>query len=285
VVPSVVGSSAKHAKGVLQNAGFKVISHSVASTETKGHVVAQDPAAGQRVDEGSTIDLAVSGGPPDELVPSVVGLPADQAVQELNSHGFKVTSDTAFSTSVKKGLAVKTSPKEGTPAPHGSRVRLFISNGPPPVTVPNVVGQDKSDARRQLEEAGFSVSVEQTFSDAPKNEVVTQSPTAGTQADKGSQVTLTVSKGQQKVQVPDTVGMDVKSARAALRKAGFKVTTNKTPTAGGQNTVTSQTPAGGSKADKGSEVTIDVASPQPGGGGTGTTQGNGLSNQTPGATP
>jgi eukaryotic-like serine/threonine-protein kinase len=277
-VPSVIGSSVKRATLVLDKAGFDVKAHQVNSEEKRGIVVSQDPRPGDRVEDGSTIDLAVSAGPPDELVPSVSGLPADQAVTELNSHGFKVTKDETPSTAIKKGLAVKTSPKEGTSVPHGSRIRLFVSSGPPPVVVPNVVGQDKNDARKQLEEAGFSVSVDQTFSDAPKNEVVAQSPAQGTQLDKGSQVKLTVSKGQQKVAVPDVTGMDVKSARAALRGAGFKVTTVKEPTAGGDNTVTSQTPAGGKKADKGSEVTITVASPD-NSGGTGAPQ----ANPTPGA--
>jgi serine/threonine-protein kinase len=267
-VPSVVGSSSKRATLLLKKQGFDVKTHQVASEERRGIVVSQDPRPGERADEGSPVDLAVSGGPPDELVPSVVGLPADQAVQELNARGFKVTKDEIPSTRIKKGLAVKTSPAESTSAPHGSRVRLFVSSGPPAVAVPNVVGQDKNDARRQLEDAGFSVSVDQTFSDAPKNEVVSQSPTGGTQADKGSGVTLTVSKGQQKVQVPDVVGMDVKAARAALRGAGFKVTTVKEPSTNGDNTVSSQTPAGGSKQDKGSEVTITVASPEKSSGGT-----------------
>jgi serine/threonine-protein kinase len=275
-VPSVIGSSQKHATSVLKDAGFEVKTHKVSSDEKKGLVVAQDPRAGDRVDEGSVIDLAVSGGPPEELVPSVVGLPEDQARQELNSRGFKVTIDETPSTKIKKGLAVKTSPAESTSAPKGARVRLFISSGPPPVTVPSVIGQDKNDARKQLEEAGFSVSVSRTFSDAPKNEVVTQSPAAGTEVDKGSQVTITVSKGQEQVAIPDVVGMDVKSARAALRGAGFKVTTVKEPTPGGQNTVTSQTPDAGSKADKGSEVTITVASPDSSNG-NGDTQGNGTS--------
>jgi beta-lactam-binding protein with PASTA domain/predicted Ser/Thr protein kinase len=267
-VPSVVGSSSKHATSVLKKAGFEVKTHKVTSEEKAGIVVAQDPRGGERVDDGTEVDLAVSDGPPEELVPSVVGLPEDQARRELNSHGFKVTIDETPSTRIKEGLAVKTSPAESTSAPRGARIRLFISSGPPLVQVPNVVGQDKNDARQQLEEAGFSVRVEQTFSDAPKNEVVAQAPSAGASVDKGSQVTLTVSKGQQKVEVPDVTGMDVKAARAELRGAGFKVTTVKEPTEGGDNTVTDQTPAGGSKADKGSEVTITVASPDNGSGGT-----------------
>src|SRR4051812_41240187 len=138
-VPSVVGSTSHHAADVLRKAGFDVKSHQVASEEKKGLVVSQDPAGGARAAEGSTIDLAVSGGPPDVLVPSVAGFDEQQAVAELNASGFKVTQDTTPSTTVKKGLAVRTTPKEGTSAPRGSRVRLFISSGPPPVAVPSVV--------------------------------------------------------------------------------------------------------------------------------------------------
>jgi serine/threonine-protein kinase len=286
-VPNVVGSTSKHATEVLRKAGFDVKTHQAASEEKKGHVIGQDPAAGERVEEGSTINLTVSGGPPDVLVPSVSGFSEQQAVQQLNASGFKVTNDTTPSTTVKKGLAVRTSPKEGTSAPRGSRVRLFISSGPPPVAVPSVIGQAKADARAQLEAAGFSVSVDQAFSDsAPKNEVISQSPAAGTEVPKGSQVTITVSKGPQQVQVPDVVGMDVKAARAALRDKGFKVKTVKQPTVGGDNTVQSQTPDAGSKQDKGSEVTITVASPDNGGGGTqGAPQSNGSTPPPPGAVP
>ncbi|MEA2426899.1 MAG: eukaryotic-like serine/threonine-protein kinase [Thermoleophilaceae bacterium] len=279
-VPSVVGSSAKRATLVLERSGFKVKTHPVSAQEKKGRVVSQDPPGGKRVDDGSTVDLAVSSGPPDELVPSVVNLPADQAVQELSAAGFKVTSDVTPSTSIKKGLTVRTSPKEGTAAPRGSRVRLFISSGPPQIAVPSVVGQQKADARKQLEDAGFSVSVQSEFSTAPKNEVTKQSPVAGTQVDKGSPVTITVSKGPEQVVVPDVTGQDVKAARATLRAAGFKVKTVKQKQVGGNNTVTSQTPPGNAKAPKGSEVTITVATPDNSGGtppGTTTTPGQGLS--------
>jgi beta-lactam-binding protein with PASTA domain len=276
-VPSVLGSSAKRATVALEKSGFKVKTHAVASQERKGRVVSQDPPAGKRVDSGSTVDLGVSSGPPDELVPSVVNLPADQAVRELSAAGFKVTSDVTPSSSIQKGLAVRTSPKEGTAAPRGSRVRLFISSGPPQLAVPSVVGQQKSDARTQLEAAGFTVSVQTEFSTAPKDEVTKQNPSGGTQADKGSHVTITVSKGPEQVAVPDVTGQDVNAAKAALRAAGFKVKTVNQKQVGGNNTVTSQTPAAGQKAPKGSDVTITVAVPDNSGGTPTPT--------TPGATP
>src|SRR4051812_22180157 len=106
-VPSVLGSSQKRATLLLEKQGFAVKTHQVTSQERRGRVVSQDPRPGDRVEEGSAIDLGISAGPPEELVPSEVGLPKEQAAQELNSRGFKVTTDETTSTSVKKGLAVK----------------------------------------------------------------------------------------------------------------------------------------------------------------------------------
>src|SRR5215208_6933052 len=134
-VPGVVGSSAARAEKVLEKAGFEVKTHGVESDGKEGTVVAQDPKAGSEVDEGSTVDLAVSTGPGQVLVPSVQNLPAKQAQKELNAAGFNVTQDLTPSKTIKQGFAVRTSPKEGTPVPKGSRIRLFVSSGPPPVSV------------------------------------------------------------------------------------------------------------------------------------------------------
>ena len=267
-VPSVVGSTAKRATLVLENAGFEVKTRGVESERDRGLVVSQDPRGGDKVDEGSTVVLAVSTGPGEALVPSVQNLPEDQARQALNDAGFKVTQDLTPSTTVEKGVAIKTSPKEGTLAPKGSRVRLFVSSGPPPVAVPAVVGQAKEDARAALEDAGLKVTVTNVDSDAPKNEVVGQDPAAGTEVDKGSTVTITVSRGPQKVEVPDVVGQDKDSARATLRGAGFTVRVAEEPSTEKEGTVLSQSPEGGREVKEGSTVTITVAVPEPDSGGT-----------------
>jgi serine/threonine-protein kinase len=291
-VPTVAGSTAKRAIAVLRKAGFKVKTRGVQSDGVKrGRVVSQDPRGGEQVDKGSLVTLAVSTGPGKQLVPSVVNLPANQARQEIEAAGFKVTQDPIASSSVEKGLAVRTSPGEGTLAPKGTRVRLFVSTGPPPVTVANVVGQDKNDARATLEDAGFRVTVDSVQSDAPKNQVISQNPAGGTRIAKGSSVTITASKGPQKVDVPDVTGQDKAAARSALRAAGFKVTVVTKPSPEQKGTVLSQSPGGGSKALKGTTVTITVAAPEKNGGsnpndGGGTDQnGNGLSNPQQGVSP
>jgi serine/threonine-protein kinase len=282
IVPTVTGQSQKHATETLTQAGFKVQTRPAESDEKKGRVIAQDPAGGDRADKGSTIELVVSSGPGQTLVPSVSGLPQDQAIQELNGQGFEqVTTDPIASDTVPKGFAVKTSPAEGTVVPKGSKIRLFLSSGPPKVQVPDVVGQNKDDARASLKDAGFKVTAQLQDSDQPKGNVLSQDPVGGTSVDKGSTVTIQVSKGPQKVDVPDVVGQNKDDARTTLGGAGFKVKLIKKPSATDPvNTVIKQSPSGGSQAVKGSTVTIYVAVPPNGNGGTAPDQGGG-----PGATP
>src|SRR6195952_5391077 len=79
-VPKVVGSSATRATTVLERDGFKVSTHGVQSSVKPGLVVSQDPSAKAEANKGSTVNLAVSSGPGQQVVPSVVNLPAKQAV-------------------------------------------------------------------------------------------------------------------------------------------------------------------------------------------------------------
>ena len=156
-VPKVVGKSASRATVVLERDKFKVKTHGVQSSKKPGTVVAQDPAGGTEVDEKSTVDLAVSSGPGQQLIPDVRNLPAKQALQALNQAGFNVSQDLQPSLVIQKGLAVRTSPPKDTLVQRGSDVRLLVSSGPPQVQVPSVVGQDKDVARAALENQGFNV--------------------------------------------------------------------------------------------------------------------------------
>jgi eukaryotic-like serine/threonine-protein kinase len=267
-VPSVVGSSGQRATLLLEKAGFEVETRGVEADAPRGRVVSQDPEGGKKAEEGSTIELAVSTGPGKQLVPSVQNLPEDQARQALTDAGFKVTQDVTPSTEVEEGIAIRTSPKEGELVPEGSRIRLFVSSGPPPVVVPSVVGQQKDDARATLEDAGLRVSVQSTDSTSPKDEVIGQDPSAGAEIPEGSSVTITVSEGPKRVQVPAVIGQDEDGARSALRDAGFKVRVTERESEEPEGTVIEQSPSPGTRLEEGSTVTIVVATAPTGDGGT-----------------
>jgi beta-lactam-binding protein with PASTA domain len=273
VVPPVVGLQQKPATDRLETAGFDVKVQDVRNDAKPGTVIGQNPAAAKKVDKGSAVNLQVSSGPGSATVPTVAGLPEKVAVHRVNGAGFKADTFEESSPTVAKGDVTRTDPAENTAVPIGSRVHVYVSTGPEQATVPPVVGKDKDAARGQLEDAGFKVTVQKQESDSPKNQVIAQDPPANTTVNKGSRVTITISKGQPKVDVPDETGEAKNAAKRALEQAGFKVTVTEKavndPTQEGM--VIEQSPPGGSQQTKGSTVTITVGKAPPSTGGTPTT--------------
>jgi beta-lactam-binding protein with PASTA domain len=195
-------------------------------------------------------------------VPGVVGLSASDAVVAIRDAGLEAMIHLVES-STPAGTVLRQSPAEGASAPRGSSIRLEVakSRPTPPVRidVPDVVGANVAEARRQLRSLGLAVTVVQVRSDEPAGTVVRQSPHAGAELRKGAAVRLAVSTGPQTVDVPDVTGLDEDSARSELEGAGFEVrvidqeTTD--PTEDG--VVLAQEPAGGT-ATEGSVVTLTV---------------------------
>ena len=135
------------------------------------------------------------------------------------------------------------------------------------LTVPNVVGMTESKAATAIQNAGLKVgTINKVASDKPANQVVSTNPGVGLPVNKGASVDLSISdgKGAHQVLVPNVTNQDLPGAEATLQAAGFTVKVVTTTSSSAKpNTVISQTPAGGSKAAKGSIVTLTtVAAPQ-----------------------
>jgi serine/threonine-protein kinase len=89
------------------------------------------------------------------------------------------------------------------------------------LTVPDVTGQDKDDAKKALEAKGFEVDTNTVDGGGQKDSVLSTDPAAGTQAQPGSKVTMNVSKGNQQNQLPNVVGQTLASAAQNLAAAGY----------------------------------------------------------------
>ncbi len=261
-VPRVVGLREQAAASAVQRAGLKPVARGAPSSSVPPDTVTREsPGAGARVDKGSTVTLFVSTGPQQVIVPSVAGDTQAQAQQALQSSGLKPEVTQASSTTVKQGFAIDTSPPNGTAVRQGSRVTLIVSSGPQLITVPDFTGTSQSSATAQLQNLGLQSSTNQVSSYQPVGDVLSQSPTGGTQVTKGALVTLTVSKGPPSATVPDVTGESLGQARGDLGRAGFKVQVVRKPSSQPQGTVISQSPSGGDQP-KGSTVTLTVAAPQ-----------------------
>lgn len=253
--PSFYRLTQSAAQAKAKAAGFAVTVGPAAYDDTvpAGSVVRQDPAAGARILRGGTVTLILSKGPQQVTVPDLAGQPQADAETALAKLTLTPQSTTAYSDTVPAGQVVSTSPAAGTAVRRYSVVTLVVSRGPPPVTVPRVVGQPLDQATAALKKAGLGWTVTEAYDDtAPKGQVTAQDP-AGGQLPKGQKVKLVVSKGPPLVAVPDVTGMTRPEAEAALRAAGFQPRVF-----GGSGRVIQQSPAGGGQAPKGSTVTLLV---------------------------
>jgi beta-lactam-binding protein with PASTA domain/tRNA A-37 threonylcarbamoyl transferase component Bud32 len=193
-VPDVVGMDYADAVDALNEVNLEARKREVFSKKPDGQVVAQDPPSGEVVDEGTTVVLRVSKGKQVATVPDVLDQTESSARSELQAAGFEVQAVQAPSDSTPEGFVSAQSPDPRTEALKGSTVTITVSTGPSSATVPNVVGQEKEAAQDDLKNAGFKVKVEnvQVADPTQDNLVQDQNPDGGSQAERGSTVTIFV---------------------------------------------------------------------------------------------
>jgi serine/threonine protein kinase len=262
-VPNVVGRQSATASQILQNRGFEVEIVQVVNPDVeRDRVAAQDPRPHTLAPEGSTVTITVSSGPGEATVPSVQGLPREEAEEQVRAAGFKPRIDEVFSDEVRRGRVIETSPPEGSSIERGSTVTLRVSRGPEQVAVPEVVGESQENARSAIEGAGLRVgeiSVRESEDEEPGT-VVAQDPAAGQRVEKGSAVDLTVAQEPPDVTVPDVVDQAEDEARATLEDAGFEVRVREQPVTSPEqdDVVLEQAPDAGEQRPRGTRVRIVV---------------------------
>jgi serine/threonine-protein kinase len=157
----------------------------------KGRVVAQDPDPMSTLPPGDPVDLTVSTGQPDVVVPDILGDDKDTARQKLTDAGLQVKLVQRKSDETKD-IVVDSNPRPATSVSKGSLVTVYYSAGPK--QVPSVVGLKEGAARAKLEKAGFKVdTVTDSQTQAQKGTVLKQSPQAFTTQPQGTTVVITVS--------------------------------------------------------------------------------------------
>ena len=135
VVPDVTGMSAADAAAKLNAHGLSVGASSSQPSDTvpAGEVINQDPAANEKVDKDSAVDLVTSSGPASPSpsptlveVPSVITMDQALAVQTLEADDFKVKVKMVADPQ-PSGTVVDTDPPPGSMEPPGSTVTVFVS--------------------------------------------------------------------------------------------------------------------------------------------------------------
>jgi eukaryotic-like serine/threonine-protein kinase len=278
-VPNVTGNQLNVAVALLQQDGFPVGEVKRVEREAPPNtVLEQDPAASPPADRASldcsfltlfcskpAVTLTVSAGPGSGKVPATAGLPRDEAAEKLEGAGFGVKVKTVNSSSVEEGLVIHSEPSAGETATHGSDVTLFVSAGPKLARVPVLVGSQRRLAVQQVRGRGLTPSVSEEESGSPAGEVIGQSPSAGSEVESGSTVSIVVSAGRQRAKVPNVIGKLRAEAVRAIRDAGLSPTVEEeeTEVPGKVGRAVDQFPPPGSELQPGESVTMVVGKQAP----------------------
>lgn len=129
------------------------------------------------------------------------------------------------------------------------------------ITVPNVVGKPVEVAQTTLKKLDLKVSVDEIESeDIPAGEVISQTPTAGTNVKAKRIIHLTVSKGGSAMLIPDLKGLTLEQAKERLEKMGLTLgaVENGNDPDKPSEIIISQSPEPGAKASKGARINIVI---------------------------
>jgi serine/threonine-protein kinase len=141
------------------------------------------------------VALVVSGGPDSISIPRVVGLPEQDARDNLAAAGFtRVSSRPVDSIGMDEGSVVSVTPEAGLQAAPDAPIELRISTGT--IDMPDVTNRLEDQARAELLDAGFgqgqitAQNVERD--DVPQGTVVETDPPAGRPVGAGDAIVLLI---------------------------------------------------------------------------------------------
>lgn len=268
-VPSFVNCTRQQAQELAEetNLFIEVIGVEYSADIPKDLVLKQNIRSGKAVEEGTTIELVISGGIKQILMQEVMGLPAEVAIKLLTEQGFTVDTEEVYSI-FQKGNVVESNLRTGELYAEGTKVVLMISLGPDETkiqeeefVVQNYVEGTIDGLQEELENHGISVNVKWEYSDTvAKGCIISQDIEPGTCCKKGTTIGFVVSQGKEMVTVPDCVFRNQEEAGKELEALGLKVTVTKEYSDSiKEGGVIRQKPVGLTEVEKGSAVELVVS--------------------------
>jgi len=202
----------------------------------------------------------VSKGPERFEVPAdLVGQTEDQAVARLQGLPIQVTTTREYDNDVEAGLVTGFDLPAGTPLKRDQVVTVIVSQGHEPVSIPDVIGSTPEAATSTLEELGFTVTRadDGRSRDVAPGQVMAVSPDpAAGPVTYGSAMTIQVSAGVPRVEVPDVRGKNADEATRILQDLHLQV---KVSTFIAGDRVYQQNPRPGEVVDEGTTVQLAVS--------------------------
>ena len=201
-IPQLRNKSEKAAKDALLALGFAEENIEIIEREDDdvdaGRVIATLPGDGSKVTADAEIQIIVSKGAGQIMVPRLLGNTAEDAKKALEEAGLtgKVTEE--FSDVYEKDMVMEQSVDAGERVDKSTVIEYKVSQGPKPkemVVIPNLAGQSISNATAQIFNAGLKVNPTYSESTQYNKDIVISVQGAGTSVEEGTYVTILISTG------------------------------------------------------------------------------------------
>ncbi|MCL2125862.1 MAG: PASTA domain-containing protein [Oscillospiraceae bacterium] len=261
-VPDLISAALESAEQRLVDASllYTVVGKEVSDEIPADLVLSQNPKAGSIVLQNSIIELTISAGY-DIVTADVQFYPEEEARNILENLGYNVGIIYEASETVAEGLVISQSPTAQDITAHDTKIVLVVSTGAAPFNMPDVRGEDEETAWILLTDMGLTVSISYELdSGAEEGIVMRQSVAANKPVKRGDNVTITVSSGEDLVELPDVTELTEEEALEILSELGFVVSINEeNDNAIEAGKIISQLPPAGTAQIRGTQIVLTVS--------------------------
>ena len=160
-------------------------------------------------------------------VPDLTGSSQTEALNDLQSLGFKVGIENSAHPDVPEGSVIRTQPPANTSTNPDTLVTIIVSVGPEAYPIPYVVDLETERAIYVIEESGFTIGqkIEVNDDNVPIGFIISQNPMAGKKMGPGSTVDLVISSGPSLIELGDLSRKSVEDAIQILETLGLEFET------------------------------------------------------------
>ncbi len=160
-------------------------------------------------------------------VPDLTGSSQTEALNDLQSLGFKVGIENSAHPDVPEGSVIRTQPPANTSTNPDTLVTIIVSVGPEAYPIPYVVDLETERGVYVIEESGFTIGqkIEVNDDNVPIGFIISQNPMAGKKMGPGSTVDLVISSGPSLIELGDLSKKSVEDATQILETLGLEFET------------------------------------------------------------
>lgn len=204
VIPDLKGKEIDEATSQLENLGL-VMGKKIEINDDEvenGLVIKTNPKEGKTVKEGAKIDIYQSVGKETITLSDYEGRNYEDVEDLLNKMGFKDVAVTEVFDDSEVGTIIDQEPSGGYEViPPETELELTVSKGADRISLKQLTGFNETALNDYSNESGIIIDVEKkVYSDSvAEGLVISQSPEPFTKVDKGSTVSVVLSKGIEEI--------------------------------------------------------------------------------------